>query len=68
MRIVVMNRHIIAANRKSGACDAPIRVSKGKHGAPSYHSIVEFNGCGRLVYDPDHPLPCGATAWLELDE
>jgi predicted dehydrogenase len=23
------------------------------------HSDVEFSGRGPLIYDPDHPLPCG---------
>lgn len=23
---------------------------------------------GRFVYDPDHPLPCGAVAFIELDD
>jgi hypothetical protein len=68
MQIIVMNRHRIASNRKTGEREPPIRVSNGRHGAPTYHSVVEFNGKGRLVYDPDHPLPCGATAWLELDD
>lgn len=68
MKIIVMNRHIIQSNRKTGACEPPIRVSAGKHGKPTYHSTVEFNGSGRLIYDPLHPLPCGATAWIELDD
>jgi hypothetical protein len=66
MRVVVINRHIVARNRKQGTAEPPIRVSRGKNGRPSYHSEVTFSGRGRLIYDPEHPLPCGATAWFEL--
>lgn len=65
--IVVMNRHKIRSNKKNGECDPPIRVSRGKYGKPTYCSTLEFNGKGRLIYDPNNPLPCGATAWLELE-
>jgi hypothetical protein len=68
VQVVVINRHIIARNRKTGAAEPPIRVSKGKHGKPTYYSTITFSGPGRLVYDPANPLPCGATAWLELDD
>lgn len=63
--IVVMNRHIIAKNRKHGTTDDPIRVSKGRYGKPTYCSRYDISG-GILIYDPDHPLPCGATAWIEI--
>jgi len=66
--IVVMNRHKIAANRKTGELDPPIRVTRGRHGKPKYYSTFEFTGKGRLIYDPANPLPCGATAWFELEE
>ena len=66
MRVVVINRHVIARNRKQGTTEPPICVSRGKTGRPTYHSVVEFSGRGRLIYDPAHPLPCGATAWMEL--
>jgi hypothetical protein len=67
LTIAVINRHIIAKNRKTGLAEAPIRLSRGRHGKPHYVSCLEFNGRGRLVYDPEHSLPCGATAWLEIE-
>jgi hypothetical protein len=66
MLIVVINRHVVARNRKQGTAEPPIRVSRGKYGKPTYHSSIGFDGPGRLIYDPEHPLPCGATAWMEL--
>ena len=66
-RIVVVNKHIIHSNAKTGEHKEPLRMSNGKHGKPTYNNLVEFPG-GRLIYDPDHPLPCGASVWLELDE
>lgn len=64
--VAVVNRHRIASNRK-GANDPVIRVSKGKHGKPSYTNVLAFEGKGRLIYNPEAPLPCGATCWLELE-
>jgi hypothetical protein len=66
MKIVVVNRHIATANRKHSRREPPIRVSTGKYGKPTYHTLYEFSGKGRIVYDPDNPLPCGATIWVEL--
>ena len=66
--IITVNRHIISRNRKTGERAPPIRLSRGRHGKPSYHTVVEFAGRGRLIYDPDHPLPCGATAWIEIED
>ena len=67
MNYLVINRHIVRTNKKNGTNIPAIRVSKGKYGKPKYLSVIEFNGKGRLVYNPENPLPCGATAWLELE-
>src|SRR4051812_43073499 len=65
--IIVINRHVVRSNKRTGVRRPPIRVSNGRHGKPSYHAAVKFSGAtGRLVYDPDNPLPCGATVWLEV--
>lgn len=68
---VVVNRHKIAANRKNGTMDNPIRVSVGKRGKPRYAKalvlVLHGGGIAKLIYDPDHPMPCGATVWLEVD-
>jgi hypothetical protein len=63
--IVVMNRHIIQRNRKNGTKEAPIRVSRGRYGRPSYFHDLVLGPDAHLIYDPENPLPCGATAWIE---
>lgn len=68
MKVIVVNRHIVQSNRRQGRRDPPIRVSNGRYGRPKYSKRVEFNCSGRLIYDPENPLPCGATIWLELDD
>jgi hypothetical protein len=68
MKIVVVNRHIASSNRKHSLREPPLRVSKGRYGKPHYTSRLEITSPARLIYDPDHPLPCGATIWLEIDE
>lgn len=67
--VIVVNKHIVRANAKTGDCEPPLRVSRGKHGRPHYaQSVVRFNVNLRLIYDPEHPLPCGATVWLEVED
>lgn len=66
---VVINRHIVKANRK---ClpedrDPPIRVSRGKHGKPKYYDTFVIDDHTTLMYRPDEPMPCGATVYLEID-
>lgn len=58
-----VNRHVIAANRKTGkrAPALTIQTSKG----PFRGQVVIINGPSQMVYDPDNPLSCGAVAWVE---
>jgi hypothetical protein len=67
MMIVTVNRHIVARNRKNNERQPPLRSSMGRYGKPKYHQEIKFNGGGRLIYNPDKPLPCGATVWIEID-
>lgn len=66
--IIVVNRHRVRSNRSNnrGELQPPIRVSKGKYGAPKY--FTEFPVSGKIVYSPNNPLPCGATVWIECNE
>lgn len=66
MEVIVINRHIVRANKKNGLKDAPIRVSKGVYGKPKYYLEFPFEGKGKVIYNPEHPLPCGATCYIEL--
>jgi hypothetical protein len=68
--VLVVNRHKIGANRKRGLAEPVLRVSRGKHGNPSYVLAPgeRVRVTGELVYDPAHPLKCGAELWLECDE
>jgi hypothetical protein len=63
--IIVINRHRVAANKKHGTDEPVIRVSRGRHGKPSYARELELEGPSRIVYDPAKPLPCGARVWIE---
>ncbi len=75
--IVVVNRHRVARNKRGAAAGwegydpaAPVpvfSVRRGRCGQSHYVEKLEFTGPGRLIYDAEHPLPCGATCWLELD-
>ena len=63
--VIVVNRHVVAANRKRELKEPPLRVSLGKHGKPRYGSTIVCTSPSTIIYDPVNPLPCGATAWIE---
>ncbi len=62
---VYVNRHVVAANHKSGDRKPPITIlSKGKR---TYATVVDLIGNSCVVYSPDKPLSCGARVWIEAD-
>ncbi len=68
--LILVNRHVIAANRKSGDRKPPLSVKTYK--TNDYTDSVSILGTDgeeacRLVYSPDRPLSCGATIWIEVD-
>lgn len=68
MYYVVVNKHVLRANRKNGTNDPVFRISRGRYGHPYYQSTVEFpSGC-RLVNNPFRPLPCGASVYMEAEK
>ena len=66
--IVTINRHKIREDKKTRTV-MPVRVSNGKYGRARYcysfhkHSPKSVT----VIYDPLNPLPCGATAWVEIE-
>lgn len=68
-KILNVNRHVIDANRKNHNHAPPLSAKTYKSNDYG-HTIVIFNSDGqtvaaRLIYDPAHPQPCGATVWIE---
>jgi hypothetical protein len=59
-----VNRHNIARNKKGG--NAPVFSAKD-YRQNRKGNRVQINGPAVLVYRPEHPLPCGAVAWIETD-
>ena len=43
-----------------------ILVKNGKNKTYSECHYLEIKGPARLVYQPNRPLGCGATVWLEV--
>lgn len=64
---VVVNKHIIKKNKKEEIKMPVFRCSNGKYGKPYYLDNIEGLGKYHLKYDPDNPMPCGATVWMEID-
>lgn len=66
---VNVNKHKIARNIRSEEKEPPIRISRGKHGSPTYCSEVELPAGSVVVYDADNPLlPCGARLAIRCPE
>lgn len=68
MYYVVVNRHKVQANRRNNTDVPVLRISRGKYGRPKYANSCDFPAGARLVQDGEHPLPCGATVWIEAKE
>jgi hypothetical protein len=62
--IIVVNKHRVRSNVKTGNREPVFRCSHSKTGKPWYQESVYVEN-GKLIYDPEHPLPCGATVWME---
>ena len=60
-----VNQHNVRHNKKHGTDLPPITVKSYKQNIKC--SEVAFT-CGRVVYQPDKPLSCGATLWIETDQ
>jgi len=66
-----VNRHHVAYNKKHRDDPdfiprQPITVKTYKGSTPT--DYVRIIGDVRLVYQPDHPLSCGATIWMETND
>lgn len=61
---VVMNRHVIQANRKLEPEERQpaVRITRGKHGKPVYCDSFQIHGpCELLNGIGEAVMPCGAT-------
>ena len=63
--LVHVNQHVIRANGKTGARNAPLTVKTYK--SNDYAQEVILHGPSKVVYSPDKPLPCGAKVWIETN-
>lgn len=60
-----VNQHVIKRNKKTGEREPPLTVKRARENHLTDHVNI---GPIRIVYRPDHPLPCGATVWIEFDD
>ena len=60
-----VNRPVLAGNKKNESNDPPIMIRLGNHTKACHE--VDITGPCRVVYQPDHPLSCGAVLWIEVD-
>jgi hypothetical protein len=68
-KIIHVNRHNIAANKRNGDTDQPVFTVKTYKSNDRANRVQLHDKEGRMVgefvYRPDKPLPCGAVAWFE---
>lgn len=68
-----INKHVIAANRKNGTDDPPVRFAVGTSGRQTYCSELAIldaagNQVAHIVYDAHKPiLKCGARLAIAAD-
>lgn len=63
-----VNQHIIKANRTRGENNPPLTVKTYKDNRKAYTATIIGNDgmpVASVVYQPDNPLSCGATVWVE---
>lgn len=63
--VIHVNTHTLRRNAKTGERQPPIAVRRGRTGKAAYRMEFNWPG-GRVTYQPDRKLPCGATVWIEL--
>lgn len=63
LKRIHVNQHVIRANHRHGANDAPITVKTYMANVRAHR--VTIDGPSELVYSPQRPLPCGARLWVE---
>ena len=64
-KYIHVNQHIIKSNRKHDKHEPVLTVKTYK--SNDYAHEVMIDGPCTVVYNPDKPLSCGATVWIETD-
>jgi hypothetical protein len=62
--VIHVNKPQINRNRKHQTFNPVITIRQGRK--TTYCHAAEIKGSCRIVYQPEHPLPCGAVVWLEV--
>lgn len=66
---VLVNRHVLARNKKQGRSDPPLSVQQSGKRVRYAREVDILDARGEvvavLVYRPTKPLSCGATVWIE---
>lgn len=62
--IIHVNQHNIKKNRANNDVNLPVLTVK-TYKNNRYAHEVEIKGDSKIIYRPDHPLPCGAHVWIE---
>ena len=64
-KIIHVNRHKIAANKKFSTRDPVLAIKT--YNSTNYANEIYIDGPCKLIYTPDKPLSCGATVYIVVD-
>lgn len=64
---VIVNRHVVQANARTGSNDPPFSIRRRGKRVERGH-CVRFKGEPLLVYRPEDPLDNGARVWIEAED
>ena len=64
---ITVDQRVLRENKKTGARKPVLVLRDHKHrgaNATRCHEVT-IDGPSTIIYRPDHPLDCGASAWIE---
>lgn len=64
-KFIHINRNVIQSNAKNNTRHPVCRIQDDL--GVRYSMRVKILGPSEMIYDPDHPLKCGAKLWIETD-
>lgn len=64
-KIIHINKHVIASNRKHGRNEPPITIKTYKYNIKAHE--VKILGPCEIKHSPHKPLKCGARVWIETE-
>ena len=69
-KIIHVNQHKIRLNTKNSLNEPVLTIKTYKNNTYAHEAILKTKDgsiLGRVIYNQDKPLSCGARVWIEVD-